>query len=79
MTNTFYGKLLPCPFCGSPAEMDTRRAYRNLATGHLGTAMAIYCTQCDADMTVCLEDHPDFGTDEIAQMLIAQWNKRVGI
>ena len=32
MTDTLYGKLKPCPFCGAPAEMDTRRAYRDMAT-----------------------------------------------
>jgi hypothetical protein len=75
-TDTLYGKLLPCPFCGAPAEMDTRRAYRDMATGKLDTAMAIYCTQCTAEKSMCLKDFRGLTTDEIAADLITGWNRR---
>lgn len=76
MTDTLYGKLKPCPFCGAPAEMDTRRAYRDTATGALDTAMAIYCTQCTAEKSMCLKDYRGLTTDEIAADLIIGWNRR---
>ena len=76
MTETLYGKLRPCPFCGAPSEMDTRRAYRDMATGALDTAMAIYCTQCTAEKSMCLKDFRGLTTDEIAADLITGWNRR---
>jgi hypothetical protein len=53
-------KLLPCPFCGGDAEIDTRRGYRQLPTGVVGSGVAIYCT-----------DREDRRAD-----LAGAWNKR---
>ncbi len=69
-------ELLPCPFCNSGAEIDTRQAYRVLSTGALGSAIAIYCTSCSAQMTICREDHRGIDSDELAAELIEAWNKR---
>lgn len=65
-------KLKPCPFCGEPAELDTRRSYRNITTGHLGDAIAIYCMRCVCDLSVCKADVPDIEPEQVAEM----WNAR---
>ena len=56
--------------------MDARRAYRDMATGALDTAMAIYCTQCTAEKSMCLKDFRGLTTDGIAADLITGWNRR---
>lgn len=68
--------LLPCPFCGGEAELDTQRGYRALSSGRLGNACAAYCTKCEADMTICLEDVPDWSVEEAAQYVTERWNTR---
>lgn len=65
-------KLLPCPFCGGDAELDTHQAYRNISTGDIGHRVAVYCTKCDADMGTCIEDVPDIHPNEV----IERWNTR---
>ena len=67
--------LKPCPFCGGEAEMDTRRQYRALTSGRLGNACAVYCTACEADVSVCLEDVPEW-TEEALQYVTERWNTR---
>lgn len=61
-----------CPFCGGEAELDTRRSYRQIVTGNLGSGVAVYCVSCDADMMRCREDVPDVAAED----LIAAWNRR---
>lgn len=68
-------KLLPCPFCGGEAEMDTRQGYLALGTGRLGNRIAVYCRRCDADMGVCIEDVPDITPEQVAEM----WNRRAAV
>lgn len=63
---------LPCPFCGSAAETDSQQGYRALSSGKIGTAVAVYCTACEASMSVCREDVPDIELD----WLVEQWNRR---
>lgn len=68
-------KLLPCPFCGGDAEMDTLQGYLGLGTGRLGNRIAVYCQRCDADMGVCIEDVPDITPEQVAEM----WNRRAAV
>lgn len=67
--------LLPCPFCGEPAESDHSRGFidykRNPAN-----AVAIYCTKCLADMTICYGDHPESSPEELMAICAEHWNKR---
>lgn len=65
-------KLKPCPFCGGVPEMDTLQRYRNIATGRMESAIAVYCTSCSADMSVCYADVPGLQPEQVADM----WNKR---
>lgn len=69
-------KLLPCPFCGKPAEADSQRGYRNMRTGNLENAAAVYCTACNADMTWCYRDTPDIDCEAAMASLVDQWNTR---
>ena len=75
MTTKTYSKLLPCPFCGGDAEMDTRQGYLALGTGRPGNRIAVYCQHCDADMGVCIEDVPDITPEQVAEM----WNRRAAV
>jgi hypothetical protein len=71
--------LLPCPFCGCDAEIDTRRVYRDIHTGRLGDAVAIYCTNddgCPADMGICREVAQDGTTEQLVDELTELWNRR---
>lgn len=67
--------LLPCPFCGGDAEMDTRQGYLALGTGRPGHRIAVYCRSCNADMGVCIEDVPDITPEQVAEM----WNRRAAV
>lgn len=64
--------LRACPFCGGGAELDTQQPYRNMTTGNVRTAVAIYCTKCSASMSVCREDVPDIEPEWLA----GEWNRR---
>lgn len=64
-------KILPCPFCGGDAELDTGQTYRAL-NGQFGHRVVVYCTKCDADMGTCVEDVPDIHPNEV----IERWNCR---
>lgn len=69
-------ELLPCPFCGGPAEADTQRAYAPLGGGLTGKQVAIYCHECPADMSVCCEDVPEATPDQLYDELRDHWNAR---
>ena len=71
--------LLPCPFCGGPAEMDTHQAYRNITTGNIEDAAAIYCRVCPVNMSLCREDMPELDTEDFVQLLTEKWNARLRI
>jgi len=64
-------KLLSCPFCGGQAELDTRQPYYTYKN-EMGTRIAVYCTKCNADMGVCLEDVPEIEYPSVIEM----WNTR---
>ena len=65
-------KMLPCPFCGGEAELDTHQAYAQIANGKIGHRVVVYCTDCGADQGTCVEDVPDIHPNEV----IERWNKR---
>lgn len=72
----FEETLKPCPFCGNPAEVDTLRGYSQYPGGKPGTAVAIYCTVCPADMALCREDCTGKTTIELLEELRTRWNNR---
>ena len=65
-------KMLPCPFCGGTAELDTHQAYAQIANGRIGHRVVVYCADCGADQGTCVEDAPDIHPNEV----IERWNKR---
>jgi hypothetical protein len=69
-------ELRPCPFCGSAAEMDTRQSYRNISTGNLEDACAIYCTSCSAHVSHCYADLRDMARDDVIELARSEWNAR---
>lgn len=71
--------LLPCPFCGGNAELDTRRSYRKIGSGDLDDAVAVYCLECTADHMACRADHIGLTTDDLVDMVSAAWNRRAPI
>jgi hypothetical protein len=68
-------KPLPCPFCGEPAEIDLCRGYRSPA-GKLGNSVAVYCSTCSADMSLCEQDHPNYSRETLRDSLLSMWNHR---
>jgi len=68
--------LKPCPFCGSPAEADYSRGYSQYPSGLPGTAVAIYCQNCSADMCTCREDHRGTDAEVLMDELVQAWNRR---
>lgn len=69
-------ELKPCPFCNAPAELDYSRYFRAITNGNLEKAVAVYCTQCSADMTLCRGDHSGYDEEQLADVLIEEWNRR---
>ena len=71
--------LLPCAFCGAPAETDYNRSFYDYR-GRPGNAVAIYCTgndpHCVCDMTLCGGDMPDCDGDQLMNLLVEMWNRR---
>ena len=49
-------RLVSCPLCGGDAESDTMQGFRRMKDGKMSNAVAIYCTKCTAQMTMCHED-----------------------
>ena len=68
--------LKPCPFCGAEPEVDMNQGYRALVSGKIGTSVAIYCTECEAHMSLCREDVPILTSDDMLRILTENWNKR---
>lgn len=66
-------KLLPCPFCGGDAELDTQQPYRAIVCGNIESGVSVYCAKCTASVMVCRGDVPSITTEEVVEM----WNRRV--
>jgi hypothetical protein len=68
--------LEPCPFCNGAAESDSQQHYRNITTGNLEKAAAVYCTACEAHMTWCYRDTPEIEREQVMELLVERWNTR---
>ena len=64
-------KLLPCPFCGEEAEMDSQQSFMDFQ-GRLRKRIAIYCTSCPAEVGMCYDDCEGLSRE----MVIPLWNRR---
>jgi Lar family restriction alleviation protein len=64
-------ELLPCPFCGGVAELDTRQYYRTIK-GEMDDRVCVYCTTCNADMGIGKKDVPDVQPEHVIDL----WNTR---
>ncbi|GAB4059093.1 Lar family restriction alleviation protein [Uliginosibacterium sediminicola] len=64
--------LEPCPHCGAAAELDTHQNFRNFITGEIGRAISAYCTECSAEVSVCVSDVPSITPEQVSAM----WNRR---
>lgn len=70
--------LVSCPFCGGDAESDTRQGFRRMKDGAMSNAVAIYCTKCTVQMTMCHEDFREYAPDDLLTILTEAWNLRAG-
>lgn len=68
--------LLPCPFCGADAEADIDQAFRRMTDGKLSSAVAIYCTKCTVQASMCHDDHPKYAPEDMLAILAEAWNFR---
>ncbi len=68
--------ILPCPFCGGIAEIDTLSTYRAISDGHMAHSVSIYCLSCDAQMMRCYADHPGEEREDVCAALTEAWNTR---
>lgn len=68
--------LLACPFCGGDAEADTLQGFRRMKDGNISTAVAIYCTKCTVQMSMCRDDFPEYQPDDLLTILTDAWNCR---
>lgn len=60
--------MLPCPFCGGAAKIETRRQW----------GLKIYCEQCRAEMKFYREDMmPGWDREDRLYMATSMWNDRV--
>jgi len=69
--------LMPCPFCGSAAEMDTRQGFRHYRTGEPLEQVSIYCTSCSAEISHYPGDL-DCDRDATIELCVTTWNRRAG-
>ena len=69
-------ELLACPFCGGDAEADMMQGYRRISDGRHGNAVAIYCTKCTAQVSMCHEDFPEYSPEDLMTILRDAWNIR---
>lgn len=76
MTPERRAELLPCPFCGGDAAIDTMRNYRSISNGALKQGVTIYCGSCAAEMMHCYEDHPGTDQGDLRADLVVAWNRR---
>lgn len=67
-------ELEPCPFCGGGAELDPRQGYTYMRHGvaRCGEAVAVYCRDCSAQVSICREDVPDVEPEHVVEW----WNRR---
>lgn len=72
------GGLNACPFCPETTfpEVDLSRGYIAPHTGKHGTAVAVYCPKCLADMSLCREDCPDATPEDLLNVITEKWNSR---
>lgn len=68
--------LKQCPFCKGVAEADSMQGYRAMRDGRVGNQCAVYCTSCDAHMSMCHADFPELSVDEMMAILTDAWNRR---
>lgn len=70
-------QLLPCPFCGGVAEIDTNQFFIAIKGGKAEYRAAIYCAgSCTADMGVCYSDVPGMSRDDVVSLVKEMWNTR---
>jgi len=70
-------EMLPCPFCGEPAEVDMSRGFRALREGTIHSGVSIYCSAyCHVEMMLSRADLPEYDNDQLLAMLTEQWNHR---
>lgn len=69
-------ELKPCPFCGGAAEQDFRQGYLMYSSGQPDHAAAIYCTNCNASMSMCRGDTRELTDEDRMYILVENWNKR---
>jgi hypothetical protein len=67
--------LKPCPFCGGVAEIDAHQSYRNITTGAVEQACAVYCLGCGATQSLCYRDVP-LDREDCVETVIGMWNRR---
>lgn len=65
--------LKPCPFCGAHAELDENQSFKEFVSGRVSRSVAVYCTECSAEICICVPDVPDITAEQVAEM----WNARV--
>lgn len=64
--------LKPCPFCGGPAEIETRKVY-DYDNNYQYT---IKCKYCDASPKTCTVDDIYFKKENAIKMIVKAWNTR---
>lgn len=69
-------ELKPCPLCGEDAERDSQRGFSPLGHSSIRNQVAIYCTQCPADLSLCYDDYFDWSVDELRDYATELWNTR---
>lgn len=68
-------KLKPCPFCGGEAEGDQCRGFVNYK-GRPSNAVAVYCTDCEVEFSMCYDDFPEYTPEHLMSMVVERWNRR---
>ena len=68
-------KLELCPFCNGEADGDQCRGFINYK-GNSANAVAVYCTNCEAEISMCYEDFPEYLPEHLMEMVVERWNKR---
>nr|WP_278377010.1 Lar family restriction alleviation protein [Brucella anthropi] len=69
-------ELKPCAHCKGAAELDYEQPFCAFPSGKLEKQVAIYCTACDAHMSMCYSDFPEYDHDQMAAILTVKWNTR---